>query len=127
MIVGPLLKWKIGYGFDGLPIVERGIESVAGGVVLVCGIATMACGGIGRLLPLAVVPGLVGGAITGLVFLEVMATRFIPDGSTETGLGLVMSMGGAALAGAAGVVGLSVAAAVHAVKPHLRAGGESEY
>ena len=127
MVVGPLLKWKIGYGFDGQPVVERGIESVFGWIVILCGVAALASGGAGRLLPLAILPGLIGGAITGLAFLDVMAWRFIPDASTETGLGLLMSMGGAALAGAAGVVGLSVAAAVHAVKPHLRAGGESEY
>ena len=73
MVVGPLLKWKIGYGFDGQPVVERGIESVFGWVVILCGVAALASGGAGRLLPLAILPGLIGGAITGLAFLDVMA------------------------------------------------------
>ena len=123
MVIGPLLKWAIAPEL--LPsesAVQRGIESVEGWVAVLCGLATIAFGIRVRLVPLAIVTGLIGGALASRSLLNYLSVVYVipyTEITERPNLGLILSMSGAALAGAAGVAGLLVASAVRAVESRL--------
>jgi hypothetical protein len=111
MTVGAFLAWSITYDFVGKPYREIGVSTSLGIIALIAGIATLVFVAVPRLLPLAIATGLVGGAAAGLYMIDALPLN-LPDAATQLGLGLIGTLGCAALTGAAGIAALSVAAAV---------------
>jgi hypothetical protein len=119
MSIGPLLDWRLSCGVAGCEA-TRGIESVTGWIAVLLGLATVAFGVAGRLAPLCILTGLAGGAIAGLELIDVLNYPVGADLLEQVKIGLVITLGGAAVAGAGGIAGLSVAAAVEATGPSTR-------
>ena len=114
LVAGTLLEWRVTYGFTGRPEMVTGLERASGIVVLIMGLATLAAAAWERAAAAGILTGLAAGALTGLELIDVLALPAIADSVQEVGIGLVISLGGAAIAGAGGICALAVAASVAA-------------
>lgn len=126
MALGPFFRWRWFRDAETGEIygIERGIDStiegflgrdngtwtpILGWIVVVAGAVTLILVFVPRLLPLAIATGAVAGAITVLYLFRF--GQFVPLPHVvlyNIGFGLVVAMGGAALAGAAGFGALAV-------------------
>ena len=119
MSVGSLLEWRVVYGFTGRPEMVSGLERTTGIVVLILGLGTLAAAALPRLAVAGILTGLAAGALTGLELIDVLSLPPIADAAEQVGIGLVMALGGAAIAGAGGICALAVAVAVSAPRDHI--------
>jgi hypothetical protein len=115
MTLAPLLDWRVSYGIGGPFDAVRGVQTSEGIFVLLLGIATLAAAARPKFAVAGIATGLAGGAVTGLYLIAVLDYPVLTDSTEEVRVGLVASLGGAALAAAGGIVALSVSSALYAV------------
>lgn len=113
LILTPWLNWSATSTIAG-PQVQRGVESWHGWFVLVLGLATVAAAVMPRFLPLTIFTGLAAGAVAGGHLVDLLASPSFIDAGQFVGVALVLTVGGAAVVGVAGVIAAAVALSVEA-------------